>query len=73
MDFGSKIAPIRDSGHANFSASGGARNAVAYANPLTPGGMSPKGVNIPTLAWVAIFAVAIYLVWKHGGIKRYLP
>ncbi len=64
------IAPIRDFGHANFSASGGARNAVAYANPLTPGGMNPRNVNMPTLLWVALFIVAAFLVYKYGLKKR---
>lgn len=62
-------APFRDFGHANFGASAGARNAVAFANPLSPGGMNPKGVHIPTLGWALLFVIALFLVYRFG-IKR---
>jgi hypothetical protein len=60
------VAPIRDYGHANFGSSAGARNAIAFANPLTPGGMNPKGIDIPTFGWVLLFVVAGFLVYKYG-------
>lgn len=50
-------APFKDYGHAGFSSSAGARNAVAFANPLSPGGMNPRNVDIPTLGWVIIIGV----------------
>lgn len=58
-----------DNGNANFSSSAGARNAVAYANPLSPGGMNPRNTHIPTLGWAVIFVVAALLVY-HFAIKR---
>lgn len=58
-------APIRDYGSASFSSSGGARNAVAFANPLSPGGMNPKSTNIPTLGWALIFVVVAFLVYHY--------
>jgi hypothetical protein len=61
-------APYRDYGHAQFSSSAGARNAMAFANPLSPGGMSPKGVHIPTMGWALIF-VAVAFLGYHYFIK----
>jgi hypothetical protein len=58
-------APFRDYGHAQFSSSAGARNAVAFANPLSPGGMSPKGVHLPTFGWVIVFGVVAFLVYRQ--------
>ena len=58
-----------DYGHAVFGASAGARNAVAFANPLTPGGLNPKGTHIPTLGWALIFLVVAFLVY-HFTFKR---
>lgn len=58
-----------DFGNATFSASAGARNAVAYANPLSPGGMNPRNVNIPTLGWVVVLLAVAFLVY-HTTIKR---
>jgi hypothetical protein len=58
-----------DYGGASFSTSGGARNATAYLNPLTPGGMSPKNTHVPTLGWAVVFFVAALLVY-HFAIKR---
>lgn len=57
-------APFRDSGHANFGASAGARNAVAFANPLTPGGMNSKGVHSPTIIWALAFVVVAFIAYK---------
>jgi len=57
-----------DNGNANFSSSAGARNAVAFANPLSPGGMNPRNTHIPTLGWAVIFVVAAFLVY-HTVIK----
>lgn len=57
-------APFRDYGHANFGASAGARNAVAYANPLTPGGMNPKGVHAPTMIWAILFVIVAFVAYK---------
>jgi hypothetical protein len=62
-------APFRDYGAASFSSSGGARNAVAFANPLSPGGMSPKGVHLPTLGWVVVFGVVAFGVY-HYWLKK---
>jgi hypothetical protein len=53
-----------DYGHARFADSAGARNVIAAANPLSPGGMSPKGVHLPTMAWALIFAAVAFFVWK---------
>ena len=58
-------APFRDYGSASFSSSAGARNAAAFANPLSPGGMSPKSVNIPTMGWALIFVVVAFLIYKY--------
>ena len=58
-------APFRDSGHANFSASGGARNAMAYANPLTPGGLNPKNTSVPTIVWAIGFVIVAFIVYKN--------
>jgi hypothetical protein len=58
-----------DFGSAGFSTSAGARNAVAFANPLSPGGMNPKNTDIPTLGWAIIFVVGLFLVY-HFAIKR---
>ncbi len=52
-----------DYGHANFSDSAGARNVIAAANPLTPGGASPKSVHLPTFGWIAVFLVIAFLVY----------
>lgn len=60
---------MKDFGNATFSTSAGARNAMAYANPLSPGGMNPKNTDIPTLGWALIFLVAAFLVY-HFVIKR---
>jgi hypothetical protein len=60
------IAPLKDYGHANFSTSAGARNAMAYANPLSPGGLNPKSAHIPTMFWIGLLAVAAFLVYKNG-------
>jgi hypothetical protein len=57
-------APFRDYGHATFSASAGARNAVAFANPLSPGGMSPKGVHLPTMAWAVVFLAVAFIAYR---------
>lgn len=58
MSFNSPI----DFGNANFNDSAAARSVVNAANPLSPGGMSPRNAHLPTLAWVAIFgAVAFFL------------
>jgi len=59
---------VKDNGNATFSASAGARNAVAFANPLTPGGMNPRNTHIPTLGWAVVFVVAALLVY-HFVIK----
>lgn len=58
-----------DNGNANFSASAGARNAVAFANPLSPGGMNPRNTHIPTLGWALVF-VAVALVVYHFALRR---
>lgn len=58
-----------DWGHANFNDSAAARSVVNGANPLSPGGMSPKGTHLPTLAWAIIFLV-VGLVLYHAVIKR---
>lgn len=58
-----------DFGNAQFSTSAAARSAVAYANPLTPGGMNPRNVNIPTLGWVVVLLAVAFLVY-HTTIKR---
>lgn len=58
-----------DHGNAQFSSSAGARNAVAYMNPLTPGGMNPKNTHIPTLGWMVAFLVAAFLVY-HFAIRK---
>lgn len=57
-------ASFRDYGHANFGASAGARNAVAMANPLTPGGTSPKGVHMPTLFWAVAFVIVALVIYR---------
>lgn len=38
---------------------------MAFANPLSPGGMSPKGVNIPTMGWALIFVVVAFLGYHY--------
>lgn len=53
-----------DWGHANFADSAGARNVVAGLNPMSPGGMSPKGTHLPTLAWAVIFAAVLILLFN---------
>lgn len=58
-------APFRDNGHANFGASAGARNAVAYMNPLSPGGMNPKTTHGPTIIWALAFVVVAFIVYKN--------
>ena len=58
-----------DMGHANFYDSAAARSAVNAANPLSPGGLSPKGTHLPTLAWAGIFIVVAFLLY-HAVIKR---
>lgn len=58
-----------DYGHATFADSAGARNLVAAANPLSPGGMSPRSTNVPTLIWALIFVAAAFFVY-HNVIKR---
>lgn len=68
-DMGKGPASFYDWGHASFSTSAGARNAVAMANPLSPGGLNPRGVNMPTFAWVIIFGVVGLFVY-HNVIKR---
>lgn len=55
--------PGFDWGNAQMSASAGARNVIAGANPLTPGGMNPKNTHIPTLGWAVIFIVVAFLVY----------
>lgn len=52
-----------DYGNAGFSTSAGARNAVAFANPLTPGGMNPRSTHIPTLGWAVLFIIAAFLFY----------
>lgn len=42
-----------------------AGQAANAANPLTPGGLSPKGVHLPTLAWVVIILVGAFLVYHY--------
>lgn len=64
-----KTAPHYDYGHASFSTSAAARSAVNFANPMSPGGMNPRNVDIPTLGWVAIFVAVAFLVY-HVTIKR---
>jgi len=59
------VAPIRDYGNASFSSSAGARNAVAFANPLSPGGMNPKSTHLPTLGWVIVFGVVAFLAYHY--------
>lgn len=58
-----------DFGHANFADSAGARNVIAGANPLSPGGLSPKGTHMPTLAWALIFVVVAFLLY-HAVIRK---
>jgi hypothetical protein len=58
-----------DYGGATFSSSAAARNATAYLNPLSPGGMSPKNTHIPTLGWTVVFLVAAFLVY-HFTIRK---
>lgn len=58
-----------DNGSAGFSTSGGARNVINGANPLTPGGMSPKSTHLPTLAWAIIFIAVAFFVY-HAFLKR---
>jgi hypothetical protein len=60
---------MRDFGQAGFSTSAGARNAVNAANPLTPGGMSPRNTSLPTLGWAVLFLVAALLVY-HFVLRR---
>jgi hypothetical protein len=60
------VAPFRDYGGATFSTSAAARSATQFMNPLSPGGMNPKGVNIPTLGWALIFVVVAFLVYKFA-------
>jgi hypothetical protein len=64
-------APFYDSGQARFSTSPAARNAVAYMNPLSPGGMNPSNTHVPTLGWTVLFLVAAFLVYHFvlKGIK----
>ena len=62
-------APFRDYGHANFGSSAGARNAVAFMNPLSPGGTNPKNTHIPTLIWAVAFII-VGLVVYNNVIKR---
>jgi hypothetical protein len=51
-----------DFGSATFSSAPAARQIVNAANPLTPGGLSPKNTHLPTLAWAVIaIVVAIFL------------
>lgn len=57
-----------DWGHANFNDSAAARSVVNAANPMSPGGLSPKGTHLPTLAWVVIFGVVAFFVY-HTVIK----
>ena len=61
---------MMDFGHAEFSTSAGARNAAAFANPLSPGGMNPRNVDIPTFGWVLIFLVVAFAVYHFGLLKR---
>ena len=61
-------API-DYGHAVFADSAGARNVVNAANPLSPGGMSPRNTHLPTLAWVAIFGAVAFFLYSTIGKK----
>jgi hypothetical protein len=56
-------SPGYDFGNAQFSTSAGARNAVAFANPLSPGGMNPRNTHLPTLGWAVVFLVAALLVY----------
>jgi hypothetical protein len=58
-------APFRDDGNAQFGSSAGARNAIAYANPLSPGGLNPKNASIPTIVWAVAFVVVGYIVYKN--------
>jgi hypothetical protein len=56
---------LYDSGNAQFSTSAGARNATAYLNPLSPGGLNPRNTSIPTIVWAVAFVVAAYLIWQR--------
>lgn len=56
-------------GLSDFSVSGGARNAVAYANPLTPGGLNARNTHLPTLTWAIGFVAVAFLVY-HFAIKK---
>ncbi len=58
-----------DFGHAEFSTSAAARNVTNALNPLSPGGMNPKGTHGPTLAWAIVFLAVAFLVY-HTVIKR---
>lgn len=62
-------APFIDYGSASFSTSAGARNAVAFANPLSPGGMNPRNTDIPTLGWALIIVAVAFLVY-HFAIRK---
>ena len=61
-------API-DYGHAVFADSAGARNVVNAANPMSPGGMSPRNTSIPTLGWVVIFGVVGFFLY-HAVTRK---
>jgi len=58
-----------DSGQAGFSTSGGARNVINGANPLTPGGMSPQNTHLPTLGWALIAVVAAFILY-HAFFRK---
>lgn len=58
-----------DYGHANFNDSAAARSMVNAANPLTPGGLSPKATHLPTLAWVLIFGAVAFFLY-HSVIRK---
>jgi hypothetical protein len=38
---------------------------MAFANPLSPGGMSPKGVHLPTMAWAIILGAVAFVLYTQ--------
>ena len=59
-----------DYGHAAFADSAAARSMVNAANPLTPGGISPRNTSIPTLIWALLFVAAAFFVYNTVFKRR---
>jgi len=54
-----------DYGNAQFGTSAAARNATAYLNPLSPGGLNPRNTHVPTMVWAGLLLLAVYLIYKR--------